>query len=222
MGDIMRFIGSAWLRPDEQERRLITASDLFDASYYLINSADVMATRADPVRHFCDHGWRENRRPNLFFDPDWYRSRYLALIGPGINPLVHYIREGERAGCRPIAFFDPAWYKSAYRLKRGASPLAHYLAHRRMGQVAPNPHFDLPFYLNCHGGEIGPNRDPFMHYVRNGAAGRDLDPSPHFDAAAYRREVMSSDARAWVGLTAHEMRVPLIHFLHGSMPPQQA
>ena len=192
----------------------MAASGLFDASYYLINGGDVAAAGADPLRHFCAHGWREGRRPNLYFDPAWYRETYLG--GRAENPLVHYIARGERAGCRPIPLFDPAWYRSAYKLARKTSPLAHYLAQRRTQKFAPNPMFNLPFYLDRHGTEIGANRDPFMHHVRNGAALRDLDPSATFDAAAYRRETMAGDARTWVGLTSHEMRVPLVHFLRGS------
>ncbi len=201
-----------------RDRRLVAASSLFDASYYLMNGADVAAAGADPLRHFCDHGWREKRRPNPFFDPGWYRSRYAAVLTADGNPLVHYIGQGERAGCRPVPFFDPGWYRVAYGLAERASPLAHYLQHRRSQRVAPNPHFDLAFYLARHGAEIGRNRDPFMHHVRHGAAGRDLDPSSTFHAAAYRRATMAGDARAWAGLLAHEMRVPLVHFLDASCP----
>ena len=199
--------------------KLVAASGLFDVSYYVMNGADVEAAGVDPLRHFCADGWRENRRPNLCFDPGWYSSRYATVFPEGLNPLVHYITEGEHAGCRPIPFFEPAWYGTAYELTEGTSPLAHYLQHRRSQQVAPNPHFDLAFYLTRHGGEIGPNRDPFMHHVRNGAAGRDLDPSPHFRAANYRREVMAGDTRTWTNLLAHEMRVPLVHYLDASAPP---
>ena len=131
---------------------------------------------------------------------------------------MHDLGGGERAGCRPVPFFDPAWYRAAYGLAPDASPLAHYLVHRRGQQVAPNAAFDLAFYLARHGAEIGRNRDPFMHHVRNGAAGRDLDPSPHFDAARYRREAMAGDIRAWTGLLAHEMRVPLVHHLAAACP----
>lgn len=209
-------------RAIEAEARAIARSGLFDPSYYLINGSDVMAAGADPLRHFCRHGWREGRRPNLFFDPTWYCDRYLGGIGPGVNPLVQYIRRGERAGCRPICFFDPAWYRATYALARRVSPLAHYLEHRRSQRVAPNAWFDLGFYLGRHGDEIGTNRDPFMHHVRNGAALRDLDPSPAFDAARYRREVMTADTKERVGLASHEMRVPLIHYLEGSAPSRQA
>ena len=52
---------------DKTDQRLIAASGLFDVSYYLINGVDVAAAGADPVAHFCQHGWREGRRPNLYF-----------------------------------------------------------------------------------------------------------------------------------------------------------
>ena len=207
--------------PGARERRLVAASGLFDESYYLLNGNDLVAGGTEPCGHFCRYGWREGRRPNHFFDPGWYRATYLAT-SPDENPLVHYIRRGEAGGCRPICFFDPAWYRSAYGLARGVSPLAHYLVHRRSQTVAPNPLFDLDFYLARHGEEIGRNRDPFMHLVRNGAALRDCDPSASFDSAAYRRDIMAGDTRRWTGLAAHEMRVPLIHRLHASCASHEA
>ena len=33
---------------------------------------------------------------------------------------------------------------------------------------------------------------------------------------------MTGDARAWTGLAAHEMRLPLVHRLHGAVPPRDA
>jgi hypothetical protein len=209
-----------WPGSAAAQRRLIAASGLFDTSYYLLNAADVLAAGVDPMEHFCGHGWRENRRPNLFFDPSWYSARHS--LGSDANPLEHYIRIGERAGCRPIPFFDPGWYRATYGLDDATSPLRHYLEHRRSQRFAPNPMFDLPFYLASHATEIGPNRDPFMHLVRNGAIGRDFDPSPSFASAAYRHKMMSYDTRSWTGLIAHEMRVPLVHFLDASCPATEA
>ena len=174
---------SSLVRPrnaDKTDQRLIAASGLFDASYYLMNGADVAAAGAEPIEHFYAHGWQEGRRPNLFFDPDWYRSRYLSAERPDYNPLSHYIRQGERDGCKPICFFDPAWYRRAYDLRPDHSPLVHYLAHRRTQRFAPNPDFDIAFYLDRHRDEIGTNRDPFMHHIRNGAALRDLAPLTFF------------------------------------------
>jgi hypothetical protein len=192
----------------------VTASGLFDVSYYLLNGGDVAAAKVDPVDHFCTYGWREGRRPNHFFDPHWYGRRHLGGI-EAINPLIHFIEEGERAGCWPINFFDPAWYRIFYGLTPDESALQHYLMNRRTQTVAPNRWFDLSFYLDRHRQEMGANRDPFMHLVRNGAALRDYDPSPTFDSARYRREVMVLDTTIRTGLISHEMRVPLIHYLDG-------
>jgi len=193
---------------------LIGASGLFDVNLYLIEGPDIRPAGVDPVVHFCTAGWREGRRPNFYFDPLWYAERYLGDSGE--NPLAHYIRTGEAAGLSPICTFDPAWYRRTYRLPRRTSPLAHFLANRRSQRFAPNPHFDLDFYLSRHGDEIGPNRDPFAHLLRHGA-GRDLDPSASFDSAAYRRTFMpSGSAAARTKWTAADLAVPLVHHLDAS------
>jgi hypothetical protein len=204
------------MRPNaaERTRRVIGASGLLDLSYYLIQQPDVHKAGVDPVHHFCDHGWREGRRPNPCFDPTWYRELYLARA-PDVNPLLHYIRRGEAAGCQPIAYFDPAWYRRAYAVPRDVSALAHYLINRRSQRFAPNPHFDIIFYLERYGAGIGPNRDPFAHLVRCGAT-QDLDPSPKFDSRAYRATSMPGAPPAATDLATYERQVPLIHFLDAS------
>ncbi|ACK85837.1 hypothetical protein [Methylorubrum extorquens] len=194
-----------------RERRLIAGSGLFDESLYLFEAPDVMREEAEPIEHFCRFGWREGRRPNLYFDPLWYRDRYLE--GADRNPLVHYLTIGESAGCRPVCYFDPHWYARTYRLPSRANALAHYLAHRRSQRFAPNPDFDLAFYLDRYGVEIGPNRDPFAHHLRFGAA-RDIDPSPHFDAGHYRKSTMTDlTPETRTPWAAADLRVPLVHYL---------
>jgi hypothetical protein len=193
------------------EMRAIASSNLFDPSFYLIEGPDVQQANLDPIFHFCVYGWREGRRPNLYFDPLWYRDRYLGGPRSQLNPLAHYIGVGESAGCRPICFFDPLWYKTAYALAYSESALRHYLAHRRSQRFAPNAHFDLEFYLARYGAEIGPNRDPFAHLLRCGAD-RDLDPSPTFDSAAYRR-VLGPNPLAPSSSAASERNIPFIRYL---------
>jgi hypothetical protein len=46
---------------------------------------DVVAADADPVTHFCTIGWRERRRPNPYFNTDWY----AATLRPGRDPYAH-------------------------------------------------------------------------------------------------------------------------------------
>ena len=202
-------------RTEVDETAVLAASGLFDASLYLVEGPDIRAAGWEPLAHYRRWGWREGRRPNLYFDPAWYRARHLG--GAELDPLAHYIRCGEDSGLRPIATFDPSWYGRRHALPPGVSPSAHFLANRRSQRFAPNPDFDLAFYMEGQGATLGPNRDPFAHFLLEGMT-RDLDPSPGFDAAAYRAEYMSNerpeltDARpsAW----AHaERRIPLVHFL---------
>ena len=195
------------------DRVVIALSGLFDSNYYLIANPDVREVGRDAIFHFHAHGWREGRRPNPYFDPLWYAARYLSA-GSAENPLAHYARSGEPNGFRPSCLFDPAWYRVAYNIASDQLALAHYLEHRRSQSVAPNPNFDITFYLSRHGADIGPNRDPFMHLMRWGAT-LDLDPSATFDSATYReREMADGDGT----------QVPFVHYLEASMrePDEEA
>ena len=51
---------------------IVAASGLIDPNYYLINGADVHEAQLDPAEHFCRYGWRESRKPNIYFDTRWY------------------------------------------------------------------------------------------------------------------------------------------------------
>ncbi|ACL59741.1 hypothetical protein [Methylobacterium nodulans] len=196
---------------------LIRESGLVDVNYYFMEGQDVLKAGVDPVEHFCRYGWREGRRPNLCFDPCWYRGRYLAGR-PDVNPLAHYIAIGEAAGFRPIAYFNPAWYRQIYAIPPDCGCLKHYLDHRRSQRFAPNALFDIRFYLDRHGHEIGANRDPFAHLLRLGAT-RDLDPSRVFDSAAYRAQFMGAVDAEPIDLSGHERKVPLVHFLDALVRP---
>ena len=58
---------------------VVAASGLIDPNYYLINGTDVHEAQLDPAEHFCRYGWREGRKPNIYFDTRWYQQT---------NPLV--------------------------------------------------------------------------------------------------------------------------------------
>ena len=57
-----------------------------------------------------------------------------------------------------------------------------------------------------------PNRDPFAHFLRAGTYG-DRDPSPDFDAAAYRKRVLGRPSRHFRRLLHPERDNPLVHWL---------
>ncbi len=192
---------------------IVAATGLLDPDFYLVNGTDVAQASLDPVQHFCRFGWQEGRKPNMYFDTEWYRRTNPQVAHIGINPLIHYIVEGEKAGRRPIIYFDPEWYKKVNSLADEESALAHYLVHRRIQTYSPTPMFDVRWYVDRSGADIGSNRDPFAHYLRAGAK-RDLDPSPSFDAAAYRRLYLGRPSRVFHNRLRPDSYSPLVHYLH--------
>jgi len=191
---------------------VVNTSGLIDPNYYLINGTDVHEAQLDPAAHFCRYGWREGRKPNIYFDTRWY-----LLTNPGvqrleIDPVVHYILEGEMAGRRPVPYFDPVWYRETYGIPPGQVALAHYLLHRRSQAFSPTPLFDVAWYVERHAEEVVGNRDPFAHFLQAGTY-RDLDPSPAFNAAAYRKRHLGRPSRLFRHLMHPDRDNPLVHHL---------
>jgi hypothetical protein len=191
---------------------IVRDSGLLDANYYLINAADVHEADVDPIEHYCCHGWRERRRPNLYFDPVWYAHTNPDVARLRINPLVHYILLGEPANRRPVPFFDPGWYRAEYHIAYGQPALAHYLTNRRKQQFSPTPLFDVRWYVARFASELGPNRDPFAHYLQAGMT-QDIDPSRWFDAARYRRMHLGRPSRGFWRMLRPDQHNPLVHHL---------
>ena len=126
----------AALRGIGADIQAVQATGLFDAVWYGHRYPDVAASGMSPIRHYAAHGAREDRMPNPWFDPLWYRTTYRP---PGAeNPLFHYLSEGEASGSRPSPRFDPVWYRATYKLGPKRSPLADFLRRRRTRTVAPS------------------------------------------------------------------------------------
>jgi hypothetical protein len=191
---------------------VIAATGLVEDNYYLINAADVHEANADPVNHYCRYGWRERRKPNMYFDPVWYEQTNPAVTRFRINPLLHYALIGEAAGRRPVPFFDPAWYRTEYDVPPDQPALTHYLANRRKQTVSPTPMFDIHWYLRRFGADLGPRRDPFAHYLQVGMT-QDIDPCRSFNAARYRQTHIGRPSRAFARMLRPEQHNPLVHFL---------
>jgi hypothetical protein len=115
------------------DREALCATGLFDGAWYLRRYPDVAAAGQDPVMHYIMHGFREDRAPNLYFDPASYRL--VASLSVADNPLLHYAQMGEAAGLPPGPHFDPLWYRVAYRPE--GSPLGDFLRRRFHRTVAP-------------------------------------------------------------------------------------
>ncbi len=191
---------------------LILASGLIDSMYYRINPIYEFENELDPALHYCRYGGRRGLRPSTAFDPDWYVETNAVVGRLAINPLTHYILEGEASNRRPTIWFDPLWYRSEYHVAEDDLALAHYLRHRLDRRVSPNAMFDIAWYLARHGDLIPPDVDPFSHYLLAGTI-RDIDPSPRFNARAWRHRHMAPLAAEGQSELPVPARNPLVHFL---------
>lgn len=194
------------------ELSIVRSAGAIDGTYYTINPAGPYEAELDPALHYCRFGWRLGWRPNVAFDPVWYGETNLQATAVGINPLTHYILEGEQANRRPAPWFDPAWYRAQHRVPREDLALTHYLRHRLDRTVSPNPLFDVAWYTARHGDAIPPDVDPFTHYLVFGAI-EDINPSPGFDARAWRHRQMAPVTAASRTLLPVTARNPLVHHL---------
>jgi hypothetical protein len=197
------------------DRDVVQASGLVDENQYLINGTDVQEANLDPSDHYCRYGWRESRRPNIYFDPVWYVQTNPEVARLGINPLVHYIAAGEPANRRPVPYFDPDWYRTEYDIPAGQTSLHHYLLNRRKQIYSPTPLFDVRWYVAQAGSRLGPNRDAFAHYLLASTT-QDVDPSRDFDAAGYRRTHLGRPTRGFSKMLRPEEHNPLVHYLRAT------
>jgi glycosyltransferase involved in cell wall biosynthesis len=186
----------------QSELNLLRESGLFQADYMLARSPALAASTLDPLEYFCRQGWRRGDWPNPYFDPAFYLATNPDVAQAHINPLLHYAAHGDREGRDPCPFFDVKWYRANYALKLSENALAHFLARRTTGEVAPVPFFDPIFYFEQNPDVATNGGDPFEHFLAFGAPEL-RDPSEKFDIKFYV-------ARYGAQL---EGQNPLLHFL---------
>jgi hypothetical protein len=90
--------------------------------------------------------------------------------------------------------------------------LAHFLLHRRSQMFSPTPLFNVAWYVARHADEVAGNRDPFAHFLQAGTYG-DIDPSPAFNSAAYRKRYLGRASRQFRQLMHPDRDNPLVHHL---------
>lgn len=78
----------------DAEVEAIKKSGLFDTAYYLAMYPDIQPAPSDPIRHYCERGWREGRNPSDDFDTHGYLEAYSDIKNAGINPFWHYVVAG--------------------------------------------------------------------------------------------------------------------------------
>ena len=141
----------------EYEYNLIKQSGLFDLEFYERKYKDVSQKKLDPIRHFIRHGHKENRWPNEYFDPIYYKKAYN--LEEGVIPLTHYILTPNAIFNRTSEKFDGSYYYYLHADVRKAeiNPLYHYLKYGKNEKraIAPptkeqakNIHVNIPSKLS--------------------------------------------------------------------------
>ncbi|CAM5221097.1 glycosyltransferase family 4 protein [Alishewanella longhuensis] len=91
-------------------KRLLLATGLFDADFYLSCYGDVKAAVVDPYEHFLNHGIAELRDPCATFSSSGYQLRYPDVVTSGMSAIEHYLfigRELGRESCPIFPGFEP-------------------------------------------------------------------------------------------------------------------
>lgn len=100
----------------------IAKSRLFDGKWYLAHNPDVKASGVDPILHYLDCGWKENRDCTPYFDGKKYLEKYPDVAAGNINPLLHWEKYGKTEGrdCLEnstkcvLKIVVPSWWDKLY------------------------------------------------------------------------------------------------------------
>ena len=90
-------------------RRFFRRWKYFDAAFYRERYPDVVEARMQPFAHYLLHGAAEGRKPNRWFDPDYYLAFSAAARARGGDPFLDYLEYGIRhsAATHPLMHGAP-------------------------------------------------------------------------------------------------------------------
>lgn len=155
-----------------------------DTEYYLARYPDVKKSGADPIAHYFDIGWRDNRDPTRWFCTKDYLDLYPDVAAGGYNPFYHFVVYGRKEGRRPnnrsdewqtIADeFDIGFYLASYPdvAESQTEPIQHYINDGWRERRDPAPWFSTKHYLDQQHDVRDAGINPFYHYIKIGRAQR--------------------------------------------------
>lgn len=97
LGTTSAVVSAAQLRAEEallKEIHDIRASGLFDETFYRAMYPDVRYAEHDPIRHYCEIGWKEGKNPSEDFDTRFYLQTYGDIAAADMNPFWHFVHAG--------------------------------------------------------------------------------------------------------------------------------
>jgi O-antigen biosynthesis protein len=130
-----------------EEEQLIKDDGVFDPTYYLERNPDVAEAQVDPLKHFCEFGWRERRDPSPFFSVTRYLDANLDVLNAEVNPLLHYILHGEKEGRSPSDCVSLPHIRLHLDDDPTVSTLGNFQKQRRSLALTPHPQIDLEWLM---------------------------------------------------------------------------
>lgn len=94
-------------KAEQEARRQIQQSGLFDAQWYRTNYAAVLGD-GEPLDHYLQKGWRLGLWPGPHFDAPRYLKMHTDVDAAGVEPLQHFISHGVHEGRQGVIFDDDA------------------------------------------------------------------------------------------------------------------
>ncbi len=169
---------------------IMLVQPFIDKTAYLTRNPDVAESGMEPVRHFCQYGWREGRNPNINFDVTSYLKKQPALVELGFNPFIHFILSSGRKSDNNEAgigqkqlhpsmrsvidvltpVFDPVYYalQNLDIVDLGVDPLEHFCLYGWREGRDPSSQFSIEYYLQSNPDVVASGLNPFFHYVTQG------------------------------------------------------
>ena len=181
---------------------------LFDEAFYLAQAARANGAAADPLRHYCEQGWRLGFDPHPLFNTQHYLSIRPDVARAGVNPLLHYLQFGfAERDAAPHILFDPEFYLAQLDPEERSAnpiPLLHFLTEGCERGLDPHPLFCVEFYYRSRPDVQEEGVNALLHYLRDGYR-EHTDPHPLFDVGYY-----------WDGFPdePHDQDA-LVHFISG-------
>jgi len=139
----------------------------FDEEFYLTTYPDVAAAGIDPIRHYLDTGWHEQRDPSLLFSTRFYMDNNPDVVAAGVNPFFHFIAAGKAEGRHGKHQLGFRWDILA-KLKPVAEQIAEMKAYRGPATVSPPAMLDSALQAGLAGARkliVSFSHDDFTRHV---------------------------------------------------------
>ena len=186
------------------ERSIV--AEYFDSEYYLQTNQDVAHAGVDPLTHFLEVGWREQRKPAAWFDAASYALQSAFLDHRSHNAFVHLIVCAKASGATPYDLYHSLcnYVDMPLQAEWERKPVAIRMEEpSRKVKDLVRPHFDAEYYLRINQDVARVGVNPMTHFLTIGwIEGR--NPSPDFSISYYLKH--NSDVRR-AGIN------PFVHYL---------